>query len=169
MFGVPPEHGAQIHIGHHYYETYNFKCYFNTSAASVAEFSATGILEAVHHRLLQAHLFKMSEAELTLQNLKHAFAQNLSCGHKAVEIREHVEILVIEAVEDFGANTLVEIDDVADHSGVCDDGAADRDFDKIVVAVSVRIIAFAVGGLVLGVGERVGVEAMRRREHVTPS
>jgi hypothetical protein len=55
----------------------------------------------------------------------------------------------VEAGEHFPFNEAVEIDEVADHAGALVDRAADGDFESIVVAVSVGVIALAIGSAVL--------------------
>ena len=50
------------------------------------------------------------------------------------------------AGEHFPFDESVEIDEVADHAGGGIDRAADGDFEGVVVAVSVGVVAFAVGG-----------------------
>ena len=56
---------------------------------------------------------------------------------------------MIEALEDLAGDNGVEFGEIADHAAGGVDLAADGDLDGVVVAVSVRIIALAVGGAVL--------------------
>ncbi len=72
---------------------------------------------------------------------------------------------MIVAGEHFPFDEAVEIDQIADHAGGWIDLSADRDFEGVVVAVSVRIVALAVGGEIFG-GRHVGrcaAGARRRR------
>ncbi len=61
------------------------------------------------------------------------------------EILKLIQILMIEAVEHFAGDHRVQRGQIADHSGFRRDGAADRDLKKIIVAVSVGMVALAIG------------------------
>src|ERR1035438_412552 len=73
---------------------------------------------------------------------------------------------MIVAIEDLISHETVEVDEVADHSGLSADLSADCDFDRVVVAVSVRIIALAIRGAVFGLRHLVAMQAVRGGEHV---
>ncbi len=51
----------------------------------------------------------------------------------------------IEALENFAFHEAIQIDEIADHAGLVVHLPAHRDFQRVVVAVSIRIVAFAVG------------------------
>jgi hypothetical protein len=87
-------------------------------------------------------------------------------GHFLGEFFHRIQILVIEAREHFPFDEAVEIGEVADHSGSLIDLAADGYFEDVVVSVTVGIVALSVDRLILGVGHRFAVEAVRRGEQV---
>ena len=72
-----------------------------------------------------------------------------------------IQILMIEAVEDLAGDHRVQRAQIADHSGLRRNGAADGDLKKIIVAVSVGMVALAVGLPVGGLAERRIVQAVR--------
>ena len=91
----------------------------------------------------------MRVGEATLHYFVNLDAEIFRGGHFVGEFLQGVQILVVEAGEHFPFDEAVEIDQVADHAGLFVDRAADGDFDDVVVAVSVGIVAFAVGVLIL--------------------
>ena len=60
----------------------------------------------------------------------------------------------------------IQIDQITDHSGLVVDGAADGDFDHVIVAVSVGIVALAVGRAVFFRRHGVAMQAMRGGKQV---
>ena len=71
-----------------------------------------------------------------------------------------------KALKDFAMDETIQIDQIAYHSGVRIDGAADRHFDVVVVPVAVRIVALAIGLAIPVVGHAVAVQAVGGREQV---
>ncbi len=71
-----------------------------------------------------------------------------------------VEVLVVEGFEEVRVGEGVEVCEVGDHAGGGIDRAAEGDFDDVVVAMAVRVIALAEGLAILFGGEAVGVEAV---------
>ena len=65
-----------------------------------------------------------------------------------------------------GVDEPIEINQITDHAGLVVDPTADGDFDRVVVPMSVGVIAFSVGVAVFFLGHFVAVQAMRRGEHV---
>ena len=61
----------------------------------------------------------------------------------------------------------IQINQVADHAGPGIDPARHRDLHGIIVAVTVRIVALAIDGLVLRGGHFIAMQPMRSREQVT--
>jgi hypothetical protein len=57
-------------------------------------------------------------------------------------------------------DAVIEVDQIADHS-VFIDPAADGDLQNVVMPMAVGVVAFAVGGTVLVIGQLDAVEAMR--------
>ncbi len=82
-------------------------------------------------------------------------------GMMRAEILKLIQILMVEAVEDFARDGRVQRAEIADHSGLRRNGAADGDLEKIVVAVAVGMIALAVGLAVGGFAERRIVQPVR--------
>src|SRR5215469_4476416 len=82
------------------------------------------------------------------------------------ELRQGVEILKVIVSQHFPFHKTVEIDEVADHAGLLIDRAADRDLEMIVVSVTVGVVAFAIGGLVLGGGHLIAVQPVRGGEKI---
>ena len=124
------------------------------------------ILERIHHSLFQSHFSEMRVREGALQYFEDPDAEILCSGHFFAEIFHRVQVLKVIAGEDFPFDAGVEIDEVADHAGGEVDRAADGDFEGIVVSVSVRVVALAVGGEVLSRGHFRAVEAMRGGEAI---
>ncbi len=61
------------------------------------------------------------------------------------EFLQRIQILIIVAGEHFPFDETIQVAEVADHAGFHVDLPADGDLDGVVVAVAVRIVAFAVG------------------------
>ena len=73
-----------------------------------------------------------------------------------------VQMLVIKAVQHFFLDNLHQLSQVHDHPGLGSDSTADRDFELIVMAVAVQVIALAENGSVFFLGQRSAVEAVGR-------
>ena len=91
----------------------------------------------------------MRGSEATLHYFVNLDAQVFGGGYFLGEFLQRVQILLIEAGEHFPFHETVEIGEVADHASLLIDRSADCDFDRVVVAVAVGIVAFAVGFLIL--------------------
>ena len=77
---------------------------------------------------------------------------------------QRVQVHVIETVEQICSREGIEVGEIADHAGGGIDRAAEGDFDGVVVAVAIGVIALAVDGAILLRGVGVGVQAMRGAE-----
>ena len=73
----------------------------------------------------------------------------------------------METFQDFALNKGVEIGEIADHAATFIHRAADRDLQRVVVAVAIRIIALSVRRLILRFRHGIVVQPMRSREHIT--
>src|SRR2546427_13225809 len=73
----------------------------------------------------------------------------------------------METFQDFALNKGVEISEIADHAATFIHRAADRDLQRVVVAVAIRIIALSVRRLILRFRHGIVVQPMRSREHIT--
>src|SRR5579863_8366369 len=91
----------------------------------------------------------MSVRERPLQYFEDLDAQIFRSGHSFREFLQGIQILKVIAQEHFPLHALIEIDEIAYHSRALINWAADADFEPVIVAVSVRIIAFAIGSQVL--------------------
>ena len=96
----------------------------------------------------------MSGQRHTVQDLLNADCEVFRSGNHVTEFLKLIQILVVEAVQDFARNYRVKPAEIADHPSLGRDGAADSDFKKVVVAVSVRMVAFSIGLTIGRVAER---------------
>jgi hypothetical protein len=80
-----------------------------------------------------------------------------------------IEIGVIEAIEDFFAHTIIELNQIADHAGFGIDGSNYDHLDDVIVAVAMRVIALSVDGSILRFAELVGMQTVRSTERVAAS
>src|SRR5271163_3649019 len=109
------------------------------------------------------NLLEMRQGEL-LKDAMHFEGEILGGRDAVLEAREGVQIGVVEAIEEMGAGEGIEIGQIAEHSGERVELAAEGDLDRVVVAVTVRVVALAEDGAVaLGIVGR-GVQAMRGTE-----
>ena len=69
---------------------------------------------------------------------------------------------MVVALEDCVVHKAIQIDQIADHAGLVIDRPADGDLDHVVVPMSVRIIALAIGRAVFFRRHLVAVQAVRR-------
>ncbi len=104
----------------------------------------TGVLERIHHSLFEFHPFQMSVREATLQNLEDFDTQIFCSRHNLSKFLNHIQILQVIAVQHFPFDKAVQICQIANHAGARLDGAADRDFERVIVTVAMRIVALAV-------------------------
>ncbi|MCU1304774.1 MAG: hypothetical protein JWQ87_5058 [Candidatus Sulfotelmatobacter sp.] len=109
----------------------------------------------------------MREVEAAVHYFVDLDTEVLGGGNLLGEFRQHVQVFVAVAGKDFPFDEAIEIGEIADHAGVLVDGAADRHFDSVVVAVSVGVVALAVGGLILFWRHRFAVQAVRGGEEIS--
>ena len=103
----------------------------------------------------------MSVGKTTLQNIVDEGAQVLGRGNCLAKFGHRIQILEVETVQDFVFNKRVEIGEIADHAGTFIYRATDCYLQRVVVAVTIRIIALSVRRLILLFRHRVAVQAMR--------
>ena len=118
------------------------------------------VFEGIVDRLFDADTFKMSGQVNLAQDLLHTNGEIFRGGYDCGEILKLVQILMIEAGEDFAGDGRIERREVADHARIGRDGAADRDLQKVIVSVSMGIVALAVGLKVRRVTKHRIVQAM---------
>ena len=107
--------------------------------------------------------------ERALQYFKDLDAEIFRSRHGFREFLQGIQIFQVVAGEHFLLHALIEIDQVADHTRALIDLAADCYLEHVIVAVSVGIIALAVGRLVFAGGHLLVVQAVRGREEIAAS
>jgi hypothetical protein len=91
----------------------------------------------------------MSQAEASLHYFVDHHAQAFGSWDQIRELRQGVKVLYIKAFQDFTLDESIEIHQIAHHAGSFIYRAAYGCFKHVIVAVAMRIIAFAVGVPVL--------------------
>src|SRR5882672_11075449 len=102
------------------------------------------IFERVHHRLFNPYLLKMRFPGPTLQDFVNGDTQVFGSGHSFRKFLHQVQIPMIVALDDMLMYKPVEINQIADHSGLGVHLSANGDLDRVVVPVPVRIVALAI-------------------------
>jgi hypothetical protein len=128
--------------------------------------SLSGILKKIVPRLLHPHSFQVSLDKVLRKQVVNGDTQIFGGGHLVGEALIKIQVGVIKAVEDDFAYATVEIGQVTDHAGHRIHLSADRNFQHIVVAVTMGIAALAVDFAVLVIAISLGEEAMRSAETV---
>jgi hypothetical protein len=108
----------------------------------------------------------MRQVEAALHYFVNLDAEIFRSGDFVGELRQHVQVLMIEAGEHFPSDKAVKIGEIADHPSSLVDRAADRDFDGVVVAVTVGIVALAVSRVVFFLRHRFAVKTVRGGEEI---
>jgi hypothetical protein len=67
---------------------------------------------------------------------------------------------MIERFDHFAIHKPVQVAQIRNHSGGRIDRAGNRDFDDVVVSVSIRIVALAIDALIFFIAELRAVQAM---------
>ena len=100
----------------------------------------------------------MSGRKALLQNVEDDLAQVFRCRHVRREFLTSIQILVIEA---FKNSTLYRRDQAPTRLQTIpvfgSTLAADRNLERVVVSVPVRIVALAIGGAVLRIREPIAM------------
>ena len=107
-------------------------------------------------RLLEAALQYFVDLDAEIFRSRHGSGEFLQC----------IQILQVVAGEQFPFDESIKIDEVADHSGRGIDLAADCDFQGVIVSVSVRVVAFAVGREIFFRGHGFAVQPMGGGEQI---
>jgi len=87
----------------------------------------------------------MSLAKAALQNIVDSNAQILRGWHPVSELGQGIQVLVIESLQDFPRDKTIQVHKVANHPRGWIDLAADRHFERVIVPVSMWVIALAIG------------------------
>src|SRR3954470_20061997 len=136
------------------------------ASCSTARRYSAGILKRIVACLFDPYLFKMSVAEAALQQIEDNNCKVFSRRNNVAEFRRSIQILVVETLENLRLHMSVKIDKIAYHAGRRIDFSADRDLDRVIVAVPMWVIALPVDRSILLFAERIVVEAMRRGDPV---
>jgi hypothetical protein len=126
----------------------------------------SSVFERIQHSFFDPHSFQMRFVEATLQYFEDLDSKIFRGGHGLGEFFQGIQILKVETKEHFPFDEAVEIDEVADHASSLIDLAAHRDFERVVVAMSVGVVALAVGREIFGRRHVGAVEPVRGREAV---
>jgi hypothetical protein len=108
----------------------------------------------------------MSRREASLHNFVDCDAQIFGSWNLLLELGKHIQILMVVAFDDLRVDEAIQINKIAHHAGLIIDSSADGDFDHVVVAVAVWIIALAVDVAIFLLRHFVAMEAVRRGKHV---
>jgi hypothetical protein len=126
----------------------------------------SGVLKTVVGRFLHAHALKFRFGK-RFQPSKNLDAQIFRRGNRtAKHLNVFIERLVVERLKNFAFNEAIKIREIRNHSGGGIDFPRNKDFQNIIVPMSVRIIAFSVDEAVLFLAERRVVQAMRCRKAI---
>jgi hypothetical protein len=128
--------------------------------------SLSRILEKIVPRLLHPHSFKIGVNEVLREQFVNGYTEILGGGDGIRETLIKIQIGVIKAVEDLDFDAIIQVGQVADHSGNRIYLAPDRDFHHVIVAMAVRIAALPVDLTVLLLTVGLGVEPMRSAQGV---
>src|SRR5581483_4402517 len=111
-------------------------------------------------------LLQMSGAEAAMQNVINLSTQVFCRGNVSFELRAKVQILVVEALQHLSFDKMIEIHKIADHSRARIYLAADGYFKRVVMTVTIGIIALAVRAAIFLLRQLLAVQAVRRRKHI---
>jgi hypothetical protein len=128
--------------------------------------SLSRILEKIVPRLLHPHSFKIGVNEVLREQVMNGYTEILGGGDSIRETLIKIQVGVIKAVEDLDFDAIVQIGQVADHSGNRIHLAPHRDFHHVIVAMAVRIAALPVDLTVLLLTVGLGVEPMGSAQRV---
>src|ERR1700761_2554467 len=76
---------------------------------------------------------------------------------------------MIEALQDICSHSFIEFYQVDHHACVGINGAPRQHFDRIVMAMPVRVIAFAISHAIFFGREGVAMQTVARTQHVAPA
>src|SRR5450755_16053 len=111
----------------------------------------------------------MRVVKATLQYFEDLHRKIFRGGHLLSEFLQGIQILQMIAGEHFPFDKTVEIDQIAEHASALVNLATHGDFECIVVAVSVRIVALAISHAIFVGGHLRTVQPVRGGESITAS
>src|ERR1700680_913918 len=108
----------------------------------------------------------MPLGKAALQYFEDLHGEIFRGGYELGEFLQRIQIREVVAREHFLFDETVESDEVADHAVALSDRAANSDLESVVVAVTMRVVALAVGGAVFFGGHFRAVQAVGGGEAV---
>src|ERR1035438_6721051 len=100
-----------------------------------------------------------------LQNVEDDLGEIFRGRHECREVSKHIEVLMIEAIKNRVAHGFIEINQIANHSCFCADLTTHCHGQRVVMSVSIRIVALAVSCAVLLVSKRVRMQTVGSSKH----
>jgi hypothetical protein len=124
-------------------------------------------LEKVVAGLFHPHTFQLRIPETGRYDAVNLPAEIFRCGHQMLKCSQLIQILVVKPVYDLTVHKSINVGQIHDHTRRRVYGPAEGDFHNIVVAVTVRMIAFAVNLPVFCLAIGRSVQPVRGRQPVT--
>src|SRR3954471_15026997 len=109
----------------------------------------------------------MSGVEAAMQKVINLSAQAFGGGNLRLKLWAHIQILVVEALQHLFFDKLIEIHKVADHACARIYLPADGYFKRIVMTVTIGVVALAVRATIFIFRQLLAVQAVRRRKHIS--
>src|ERR1700761_7320259 len=138
------------------------------TTAGCAMRSLSRIFKEIVLRLFHAYSFQISVNKVLREEAVNGDTQILCGRHLGTEALIAIQIHVIEAVNHVCFHTAVQVLQVANHSRHRMYWSANGNLDGVVMAMPVRIAAFAIERSILLLAVNLGIEAVRGTEHVSP-
>jgi hypothetical protein len=126
------------------------------------------ILERILVGLFYANPHQFSLFKCRSNQAIHSYAQILRRRHMILKERVEIKIRMIESIHYFPLDASIKGNKIAHHSGLRINLTTYRNFDYIIVTVSMRVIAFAIDFTILLCAEYLVMETMRRAEAISP-
>lgn len=124
-------------------------------------------------RFVEANLVELHSRiflKFRLENLPEDDGDVFRSRNHTLEKRNvMVQALVVDLVDDFGEDNVLELLEIHHHTGLGWNRTANGDLESIVMAVAVLVVANAVGLAILLVGHLGVVKTMRRGEFFSSS
>jgi hypothetical protein len=126
------------------------------------------VFERIHHGFFKPYLVQMRMTKAALQNMVNNHGQVFRGGDGGRELRQRIKVLMIEAFQNLGVHEPIQISQITNHARALIYRTANRDFERVVVPVSVGVVALALGRHIFDFRQGVAVQPMRCRKHVPP-
>src|SRR5215471_12444598 len=139
-----------------------------TQATSFADFPASRIFERIEQSLFYADSFDLRVAKPFLHQVVESHAHIFRGGHRRLELRQRIQVLVVQAFQYVVLHKGVQVGQIADHPCLSIHRTSHGNLQRIVVAMAVRIIALAVHSLVFLRRHGIAMQAVRSGKPVAP-